>query len=122
MAQIKNIPSADEALLFDSYMAQWQTELSLGDWRIERGHKPAKDAMASVEFNDPARLAVYRLGDWKGDPITDDALNATALHEALHILLHDLVTLAQDTRATPDQIEAAEHRVINVLERVLTRE
>lgn len=117
-----NTPGAEQALFFDECMARWQQLLHLGDWRIERGHKPAKDAMASVEFNDPARLAVYRLGDWKGEAITDDTLNATALHETLHILLHDLVTLAQDPRTTPDQVEAAEHRVINVLERVLTRE
>ena len=119
---MKNTLSAEQALFFDECMRRWQVTLNLQDWRIERGQKPAKDAMASVEFDEPARLAVYRLGDWKGEAITDPAIDATAVHESLHILLRDLIATAQDPRATPEQLEAAEHRVINVLERVLTRE
>lgn len=119
---MKNTPSADQALMFDQFVQKWQTTLSLGDWRIERGQKPAKNAMATVEFNQGARLAVYRLGDWGGEEITPQSLERTALHELLHILLHDLIDAASDPRSGDEQLEAAEHRVINVLERVLTRE
>jgi hypothetical protein len=119
---MKNTPSAEQALLFDKYVQHWQTVLSLGDWRIERGERPAKNAMASVEFNEGARLAVYRLGDWGGEKITEKSLERTALHELLHILLHDLILQAADHRTSDEQLEAAEHRVINVLERVLTLE
>ena len=122
MAQIKNTPSAQDALLFDQYMAHWQAVLSLGDWRLEPGNRPAKNAMASVEINPPARLAVYRLGDFGAEQITPDSLKKTAAHECLHLLMHDLIEIAADRGATPEQLEAAEHRVINVLERVLTRE
>lgn len=118
---MKNTPSAEQALFFDQCMARWQTVLHLGDWRIERGKRPAKDAMASVEFDEPARLATYRLGDFGGDTITDQLLDTTALHESLHILLHDLIEVAQDKSAEPEALEAAEHRVINVLERILAR-
>jgi hypothetical protein len=119
---MKNTPSAEQALMFDQFVQKWQTKLSLGDWRIERGMRPAKNAMASVEFNDGARLAVYRLGDFGAEPITPQSLEKTALHELLHILLHDLIVVASDHRSTDEQLEAAEHRVINVLERVLTME
>lgn len=118
---MKNTPSADQALFFDQAVARWQQLLHLGDWRIERGQRPAKNAMASVEFNEGARLATYRLGDWGGEQITEASLDATALHECLHILLHDLIAVAQDKSAEPEALEAAEHRVINVLERVLSR-
>lgn len=118
----KNMPSADQALLFDKYMAFWQEELSLGDWRIERGLKPAKGAMASVEFNQSARLATYRIGDFGAEKITPDSLKKTALHECLHVLMHDLIETASDRGSSPEQIEAAEHRVINVLERILFKE
>ena len=119
---MKNTPSAEQALMFDQFVQKWQTTLSLGDWRIERGQKPAKNAMASVEFNEGARLAVYRLGDFGAEPITPESLEKTALHELLHILLHDLIDVAGAPRTNDEQLEAAEHRVINVLERVLTRE
>ena len=58
-----NIPTAEDAKLFAQSVRKWQQVLSLGDWRIEKGSKPAKAAMASVEFNSSARLATYRLGD-----------------------------------------------------------
>ena len=119
---MKNTPSASQALLFDQFVQKWQTTLSLGDWRIERGQKPAKNAMASVEFNDGARLAVYRLGDFGAESITPQSLERTALHELLHVLLHDLIEVASDPRTSGEQIEAAEHRIINLLERVLTSE
>jgi len=119
---MKNTPSADQALMFDQFVQKWQATLSLGDWRIERGIRPAKNAMATVEFNDGARLAVYRLGDFGAEKITPESLEKTALHELLHILLHDLINVAADHRSTDEQLESAEHRVINVLERVLTME
>jgi hypothetical protein len=119
---VKNMPSAEQALLFDQCMWHWQEELSLGDWRIERGSKPAKGAMASVEFNQPARLATYRIGDFGAEKITPQTLKKTALHECLHVLMHDLIETATDRGSSAEQIEAAEHRVINVLERILTRE
>jgi len=119
---VKNMPSAEQALLFDQCMMHWQEELSLGDWRIERGSKPAKGAMASVEFNQPARLATYRIGDFGAEKITPQTLKKTALHECLHVLMHDLIETATDRGSSAEQIEAAEHRVINVLERILTKE
>jgi hypothetical protein len=118
----KNMPSAEQALLFDQCIIHWQEELSLGDWRIERGSKPAKGAMASVEFNQPARLATYRIGDFGAEKITPQTLKKTALHECLHVLMHDLIETATDRGSSAEQIEAAEHRVINVLERILTKE
>lgn len=116
---MKNTPTQEQAKQFDEYVAYWQQKLSLGDWRVEKGTKPAKNAMASVEFDVPARLATYRLGDFGAEVINEESLSKTALHEVLHIFLHDLILIASDTRATDDQLESAEHRVINVLERVL---
>ena len=118
----KNMPSADQALLFDQQMSYWQDKLCLGDWRIERGSKPAKGAMASVEFNQSARLATYRIGDFGAEKITPQTLKKTALHECLHVLMHDLIETATDRGSSEEQIEAAEHRVINVLERILFKE
>lgn len=117
-----NVPTQQDAELFAQSVKKWQQVLSLGDWRIEKGLKPAKGAMASVEFTDSARLAVYRLGDFGAEKITKESLDKTALHELLHIFLHDLMTVATDPKSSDDDIEMQEHRVINLLENLLTKD
>jgi len=117
-----NIPTPQDVALFAQSVKKWQQVLSLGDWRIEKGMKPAKAAMASVEFNDIARLATYRLGDFGAEKITPDSLDKTALHELLHVFLHDLVTVAQDPKSSQDEVDMQEHRVVNLLENLLTRD
>jgi hypothetical protein len=117
-----NIPTPEDAKLFAQSVRKWQQILSLGDWRIEKGSKPAKAAMASVEFNTPARLATYRLGDFGAEKITPESLDQTALHELLHVFLHDLMTVAQDPKSSQDEVEMQEHRVINLLEKLLSKD
>ncbi|CAB4136558.1 hypothetical protein UFOVP308_19 [uncultured Caudovirales phage] len=116
-----NIPTPEQAELFALSVKKWQQVLSLGDWRIEKGSKPAKQAMASVEFTPNARLAVYRLGDFGAEKITPESIDRTALHELLHIFLHDLMVVSQDPKSSDDEIEMQEHRVINLLENLLFR-
>jgi hypothetical protein len=117
-----NIPTTEDAQYFALCVKKWQEVLNLGDWRIEKGLKPAKQAMASVEFNEGDRLAVYRLGDFGAEQINQKTLNCTALHELLHVLLHDLMTAAQDPKSSQDDIDKQEHRVINLLERLLIKD
>lgn len=118
---MSNIPTPEDAQLFAQSVRKWQQILSLGDWRIEKGSKPAKEAMASVEFNQTARLATYRLGDFGAEKITPDSLDKTALHELLHIFLHDLMCVATDPKSSDEEIEMQEHRVINLLENLLSK-
>jgi len=117
-----NIPTPEDTKFFAQSVKKWQQVLSLGDWRIEKGSKPAKAAMASVEFNTSARLATYRLGDFGAEKITPESLDQTALHELLHVFLHDLMTVAQDPKSSQDEVEMQEHRVINLLEKLLSKD
>jgi hypothetical protein len=117
-----NIPTPEDAKLFAQSVRKWQQVLSLGDWRIEKGSKPAKAAMASVEFNSSARLATYRLGDFGAEKITPESLDRTALHELLHIFLYDLMCVATDPKSSDEEIEMQEHRVINLLENLLSKD
>lgn len=108
--------TADDCGRFDSYMAKWQRLLNLNDWRIERSGRRSKKYMCEVNFNDDARLATYTLGvNFGAAEVTPEALEATALHEMLHVLLHDAL------KADPASLEGVEHRVINVLEKLLTQ-
>jgi hypothetical protein len=119
---MSNIPTPEDAKLFAQSVRKWQQVLSLGDWRIEKGSKPAKQAMASVEFTPNARLAVYRLGDFGAEKITPESLDRTALHELLHIFLHDLMVVSQDPKSSDDDREMQEHRIINLLENLLSKD
>ena len=119
---MSNIPTPEDAKLFAQSVKKWQQVLSLGDWRIEKGSKPAKQAMASVEFTPNARLAVYRLGDFGAEKITPESLDRTALHELLHIFLHDLMVVSQDPKSSDDDREMQEHRIINLLENLLSKD
>lgn len=112
-----NPVSEADCLVFDAAVAHWQKVLNLSDWRIERSASRAKKNMAEVVFDAPARLATYRVGlSFGADKVTHRALMETALHESLHILLHDLIN------ADPSAMESAEHRVINVLEKLLMKD
>ena len=117
-----NIPTPEDVKLFAQSVRKWQQVLNLGDWRIEKGSKAAKEAMASVEFNQNARLATYRLGDFGAEKITQESLDQTALHELLHVFLHDLLMVATDPKSSDEDIEMQEHRVINLLEKLLSRD
>jgi hypothetical protein len=119
---MSNIPTPEHAELFAQSVRKWQQVLSLGDWRIEKGSKPAKEAMASVEFNQTARLATYRLGDFGAEKITPESLDKTALHELLHVFLHDLMCTATDPKSSDEEIEMQEHRIINLLEHLLSKD
>jgi len=119
MAKPKNRPSAEQAVEFDECIRYWQSVLNLMDWRIERSSKPIRSAMAAMECDPQARLGTYQLGDFGSTPIDTESLSMTALHECLHVFLFDLIATAQDRQATPEQLDSVEHRVINVLERVL---
>lgn len=119
MAKPQNKPSAQQAEEFDQWIRYWQQVLNLMDWRIERSSKPIKAAMAAMECDPQARLGTYQLGDFGSAPICTESLSMTALHECLHVFLFDLIATAQDRQATPEQLDSVEHRVINVLERVL---
>ena len=113
-----NIPNAEQQKQFHKYIEFWQETLNLMDWRIERVNKVARGAMAAIEFNDAARLVTYRLGDFGSATINASSLSSTALHECLHVFIHDLVVAAQN-KASLEELEAAEHRVVNTLEKLL---
>lgn len=119
MRKKDNKPSPEQVQEFEQYVKHWQTVLNLGDWRIEKSAKQEKDAMASVICDSIARLATYKVGDFGSAEITSESLSATALHECLHVFLFDLITAASDRAAPPERIDIEEHRIINVLERLL---
>jgi len=114
---MKNLPSPDDVRYFDTQIAYWQAILGLQGWRIERSTK-ASTAMADISFDYPAKMAVYRVGNFGSAPINQHSLSMTALHECLHVFLYDLIRTAQN-KPTDEELDAAEHQVINLLEKII---
>jgi hypothetical protein len=115
----------EDKAAFVGYVKDWQARLGLQGWRISVSKKPAKNGnMAELASTDtPSLLADIRLGvNWKGSPVTPHALEQAAVHELLHVLLHELVEQAQSKAATHDELMTAQHRIINVLEVLLVPE
>jgi hypothetical protein len=62
-----------------------------------------------------------RIGkDFGGTLVTDESIEALAVHEIGHILLKELITLCRDPKVPEDVIDSAEHRVINAMTHALT--
>lgn len=119
---MKNPVTKEDADKFSAYVATWKEVLSLGDWRIEVTEKRSpRKVMAEVyKFDLEQRSAAIRLGKHFGaTPVTDEVLKETALHEVLHVFLLELVLTAIEEGEPTDRVGSAEHRVINVLERLL---
>ncbi len=118
----RNPVSADDKEAYRTFLLLWQDRLGLHDWRINLRDKPAPKAlMADVECFHKARLANFRLGSgFGGTPVTPESLESTALHEMLHVLLHELTNQVV-IGLEGEPLDSAEHRVIHVLENLLLK-
>ncbi len=118
----RNPVTADDREAFKTYLLLWQDRLGLQDWRVHLAGKPATGGnMAEVTCDHKARLANVKLGkDFGGTPVTAESLEGTALHELLHVLLYEIHNQV-DIGLKDEQLDSAEHRVIHVLERLLTK-
>ena len=115
----KNLTTPEDADEFAGYIEKWQLLLNLHDWRICRGKKAASGVMADVSLDHSAKMAIWRLGRHFGsDSVNAYSLESTAVHEMLHVLLADYRE-AVAAKASDDLISAAEHRIVNTLERLL---
>jgi hypothetical protein len=117
----KCVVTEQHAEEFRACVVFWADVLGLGDWRIAvSDQRSRRKVMAEVVCDLEQRSATMRLGnDFGRTPVTERSLSDTALHECLHILLHELIQFARDDDKQED-IDSAEHRVINILERVLS--
>lgn len=117
----KCIVTEAHAQQFSACVVYWADVLGLGDWRITvSDQRSRRKVMAEVVVDLEQRSASIKLGrDFGQTPVTQRTLSDTALHECLHIFLHEVLQFARDDDKQED-IDSAEHRVINVLERVLS--
>lgn len=114
----------EDSAAFEGYLRKWQGRLGLQDWRIVMSPVLAKSCMAVTNSWDwKQRQVTCQLGaDWKASPVTQHALEQTAVHELLHVLLFELIEAAKNPHTGEDDLASVEHRIINVLEGLLVPE
>jgi hypothetical protein len=107
---------------FAACVVFWADVLGLHDWRVTVSEKRSnRKVMAEVyKFDLEQRSASIRMGrDFGGAEVTERGISDLALHECLHIFFHEMIQFAQSGGLQED-IDSAEHRLINVLERRLS--
>ena len=120
---IKNPVTPEDADKFEAYIIKWQDKLNLKDWRIERSPKPSKHMAEVSRRLVEDRIATYRIGKHFGEcKVTEYSLESTAVHELIHILLSELISVAETKDHTQESLMSAEHRVVNTIERLLVPE
>ena len=111
----------EDRALFESHLRTWQKKLNLTDWRVEFLEEPVKRvSTADVEISYEHRLAKVRFTDCSRRQYTPEELEGFALHELLHVRLADLIHAVRD-EADEKMIEAAEHSVIVLLDKLLRK-
>lgn len=109
--------SDEQSKLFGLSLKKWQIRLNLADWRVVFGQKWARrGVMAEAHITLRDRLAEIRVGKSGLAGATDHEIEATAVHEMLHVMLFELVTLARDPNTSDENLASLEHAVITVLE------
>lgn len=109
----KNPTNAEHKAAFSRAVEKWQKILGLNHWRFVISKDLSKADMGNVTCHLADRLAIFQFGlDFGTEDITDLAVEDTALHEVLHVLLHDLAALK--SRNFLDTL-GPQHAIINVL-------
>lgn len=107
-----------EYAYFDERCSHWAKVLGLGDWVIDTGLRKL-DCPAAVELRQDSHLATIHLNEVQEHQPSEAYLNRVALHECLHVVLCDLVTLTKARTVLADDIEWVQHAIIRRLENAL---
>lgn len=113
--------SSDDKEKLYQYARKWQDLLSLHRWRITPSNQQST-AMAEVKFDsdNSHKLARLLVGKHFGStPVDDESLEMTALHEMLHVFLHEFKESCKESPYDETRQMEAEHSIIHVLEKLL---
>lgn len=109
--------TAKDFALFKAACEEWLDCFSLREWCIHYIHGSCEGGKAWCDANHEGRIATMGLSvDWRHIPVTPEALRKSALHECLHLVLHDLRYLVNSRVCTDIMLETVEHAAIRRLE------
>jgi len=120
--QIQVERSKKEFKLFESEVHYWLNELQLNEWEVYtilENDNDDSDASCSPDLS--SQQAIIKLNAYiiSEDEKDDDIIKGCALHEVLELLLAELRILAMERTFSYEQYDAASHRVIHKIQRLL---
>jgi hypothetical protein len=109
--------------LFAKEVKRWLKVLGVDGWEIYYIHieDMAEDSLATVTWDLSSRSATFALATtWRDHPKRDDdEVRDIAKHEAIHLFLARLTTLAESRYVTAADIEEEVHNLIGILQKAL---
>jgi len=107
---------------FKKYVTKWATNFNLASWEILQDCSSDNfQRYAKCEADSESKRAKITLfKDWN-IASDDKAIEQTACHEVLHIVLAPLMDLAGERYTTEKQLEDAEHDIIRTLVKIFVK-
>lgn len=113
MAKLKTKTTKKDFEFFCTCCAEYIDKLKLGDWHVVYKHADLREHSfaASCEWHIEHRYATLTLATYWGpdNPITDNEIRRSALHEVLHLLLADMHA---DMELSTNTVNKLEHQII----------
>lgn len=109
---------------FKSEVLRQAERLGVTDYRIDFVHTPI-DAFARFHVLATQKVVTFEFcTDWYTDsrPLNKASIAKTALHEAIHLVLADIVAIGNSRFITLDESRTAEEATVRRLQRVLKNE
>ena len=109
---------------FKAAASEWADKLGLSDWSLHYYHEDMGDddraPIATCKSDSQGRVATITLNIYWPEhlALTNEELSRVAFHELGHVLLAELVWLANNRICTDGLLTQAQHSVIRRLERL----
>ncbi len=104
---------------FKEYALYYRDKFKLYSWEMHFAHETNGTPLAQTQSWYLSRLCEIRLGPiWYEEP-TDGRLKFAARHEILELLLGPLTGIASSRFTSQDEIDAADHEAIRLIENLL---
>lgn len=88
-------------------------DLGVNDWQVYVEHQVLeRGAAANCTMRLSTRTATIRLAKQAPGPVTDADLVDSARHEALHVALGEMQTMAESRHVTRDEVESANEATV----------
>lgn len=109
---------------FDTYQKlclEWQKRLGLTNWALYFQRDDDRSSYGRTRWDIDGAVATITLSKEWDDfrSINDSELNRLALHEMLHVLLAEIVHVAESRYTNDGELSVVEHHVLRRIENVI---